>query len=282
MNLVTRKAWGAREPKYRNGAHLTAQSTCHWNGPKITVGGKTTWDHSKCASLIRGIQNFHMDGKGWSDIAYNFIECPHGYTFEGRGINVINGANGTNSGNRSSHAIMCLAGEENPFPDAEKIGFRECVMYVANQSGALEGCKGHRDHKPTACPGDARYKWVREGMPIDGLDKQGAGLIMFKNDTNYHDVVRDAYVRIVGRSVESKATHDAWAWTIGAQQGQGYTSLLHALLYEQRLREEAKFKALTDQIAQGKTQIINLELTPEVEEKILARVYADLTEKINA
>lgn len=166
MNIVTRAQWGARAPKYINRGAMLAQSTCHYNGPDVVVAGKKSWDHSKCAGLVRGIQNFHMDGRGWSDIAYNFVICPHGYTFEGRGLNTYNGANGTNSGNRSSHAIMCLAGEGNAFTDAEKVEFRQCVEYVVEKTKCHTGCMGHRDHKSTACPGDIRYKWVHAGMPV--------------------------------------------------------------------------------------------------------------------
>lgn len=166
MKLVTRDDWGARPPRSVSRRTMREQTTAHWNGPTITISGKRTWDHSRCAQLVRGIQNFHMDGRKWNDIAYNFVECPHGYTFEGRGLNSVNGANGTNEANRSSHAICSLAGEENPFPENEKVGFRECVMFIANQTGAPEGCKGHRDHKATACPGDARYSWVHAGMPV--------------------------------------------------------------------------------------------------------------------
>jgi hypothetical protein len=107
-----------------------------------------------------------MDDRNWSDIAYNFMVCPHGYTFEGRGINITNGANGTNSGNRSSHAVMCLGGEDNPFGESEKIEFRECIIYISSQTLAPNTCKGHRDHKLTACPGDERYSWVHQGMPV--------------------------------------------------------------------------------------------------------------------
>lgn len=165
LKLVPRSQWGARPPRYRNVGNLDNESTCHWNGPTITVKGRKVWDHSYCAGLVRGIQNFHMDGRGWSDIAYNFVECPHGYTFEGRGINIINGANGTNFGNRTSHAICCLAGEGNGFPEAEKVGFKACVRHISEKSNAPNKCKGHRDHKATACPGDVRYRWVHAGMP---------------------------------------------------------------------------------------------------------------------
>lgn len=169
MNLITRTIWGARTPKRRIRGNLSKPSTAHWNGPVLKVSGSITWDHSKCASLVRGIQNYHMDAKGWSDIAYNFIECPHGYTYEGRGLNVNNGANGTNDGNRTSHAVMCLAGEENPFPDSEKSEFRECVKYIADHTDAPDRCIGHRDHKATACPGNERYDWVHRGMPLNNV-----------------------------------------------------------------------------------------------------------------
>lgn len=166
MNIVSRSAWGARAPKYINRGHLKEKSTGHWNGPTVTVGGKLEWNHDHCAGLVRGIQNFHMDSRGWADIAYNFVICPHEVIFEGRGLNVQNGANGTNSGNKTSHAIMWLSGEDNPFSEFQKAAFRQCVKYIGDNTQAPDACVGHRDHKATACPGDARYRWIKAGMPV--------------------------------------------------------------------------------------------------------------------
>jgi hypothetical protein len=168
MNIVTRSAWGARAPKYINRGHLKEKSTGHWNGPTVTIGGKLEWNHDRCAGLVRGIQNFHMDSRGWADIAYNFVICPHGTIYEGRGLNIYNGANGTNSGNRSSHAIMWLSGQNNPFTEAERVAFRNCVKYIADSTNAPNAAIGHRDHKSTECPGDARYNWIRQGMHAHG------------------------------------------------------------------------------------------------------------------
>lgn len=222
MKLVTRAECGLRPPRARTSAPLSAEDTCHWNGPKITVAGKLIWDHSRCAGLIRGIQNFHMDDRKWNDIAYNFIECPHGYTFEGRGLNIINGANGTTSGNRSSHAIMCLAGQTNPFPEKEKIGFRECVSYIAKHTLAPDGrCKGHRDHKLTECPGDERYHWVRRGMPlaqvpvVPPIVKKGK-----KMDTFLYQLVGEDAVWLVSGDLMSKR------WVESREHLEGYQSLL--------------------------------------------------------
>ncbi len=106
-----------------------------------------------------------MDARDYVDIAYNFVECPHGYTFEGRGLDVVNAANGTNAANQSSHAICALAGQGNPFKMEEKVGIKEAVKYIADRTGAANTAVGHRDHKATACPGDDRYSWVHSGMP---------------------------------------------------------------------------------------------------------------------
>lgn len=169
MKLVSRAEWGARSPKNHSKGDLKGPSTCHWNGPQLTVGGQIIWGHDKCASLVRGTQNYHMDHNGWADIAYNFVVCPHGYTFEGRGLNVINAAQGTNVGNRTSHGIMCLAGEGNPFNFEEKVGFSDAVKYVSDHTDAPDTCIGHRDWHSTQCPGNERYTWVRGGMPVFGV-----------------------------------------------------------------------------------------------------------------
>lgn len=168
MAFHNRAAWRARRPVYVNKGNLNQKSTGHWNGPTVRVGGRTTWSHDKCPALVRGIQNFHMDGRGWSDIAYNFVVCPHGDIFEGRGYNVRNGANGTNHGNATSHAIMWLSGQGNPFSEGEKRGFRECAQLVSRQTHAPFSAIGHRDHKSTECPGAERYNWIRQGMKVNG------------------------------------------------------------------------------------------------------------------
>lgn len=165
--------------------------------------------HDRCASVVRGIQNFHMDGKGWSDIAYNFLLCRHGYVFEGRGLNVWNGANGTNTANKSSHAIMVMVGEGNGFPEEAKRAFVDAVDHVAARTRAPAApVVGHRDHKATACPGDEIYKWIHAGCPvsispkpipkkkdgsmIEAIIKGLYNLARRKDKTDFYDVeVRD-------------------------------------------------------------------------------------------
>lgn len=199
VKLVTREQWGARKPKSRITFTPDKPCTGHWNGPTVTVKGQKTWGHEYCSAIVRGIQNFHMDGRNWADIAYNWLVCPHGYVYEGRGLRFRNGANGTYSGNKSSPAICFLAGEGNGFTEAEKTGFVECTAYVAQHSSAPEGGMGHRDHKATACPGDVRYNWIRSGMPVQATASQEDFFVFESHDSRVKFVWK-SYQTIAGRN----------------------------------------------------------------------------------
>ena len=80
--MITRAQWGARP--YRPGGNTFAPRlagvTIHWEGPGIG-----TRSHDRCDELARQIQAFHMDTRGWTDVAYNLMVCEHGHVFEGRG-----------------------------------------------------------------------------------------------------------------------------------------------------------------------------------------------------
>src|SRR5262245_38770541 len=101
VKFVTREQWGARPPTAPYTAINSTVTTGHWEGPHMG-----TFGHDSCAPKVRGIQAYHMDNNGWSDIAYNGVACPHGYVFEGRGPGHRSAANGTNQGNAAS-AVIC-------------------------------------------------------------------------------------------------------------------------------------------------------------------------------
>jgi hypothetical protein len=147
--IVTRAEWGAKPRKGSPSPLNTDLVTVHWEGPAMG-----TFPHSKCADKVRGIQTFHMapepHGRGWSDIAYTGVVCPHGYVFEGRGPGVRTGANGTNEGNSSAYALCALVGVGDPIPPALLDGIADGVAWLGGKH-----TNAHRDWKPTACPGDS-------------------------------------------------------------------------------------------------------------------------------
>lgn len=156
--FVTRDEWGATARGATTASHpigKTLGTTFHWEGPHMG-----TFNHDECAEHVRAIQRFHKDTRNWADIAYNFVVCPHGYTFEGRGVGVRSAANGTTQANEDWYAVCYLGGEGDLFTTEAKAGFLRTVQRLRH-AGAGPGINGHRDHKATTCPGDVIYKWLQ-------------------------------------------------------------------------------------------------------------------------
>jgi hypothetical protein len=157
MPFVSRAQWGAKPRKGSPSPLTTDLVTVHWEGPAMG-----TFPHDRCAEKVRGIQAFHMApppaGRGWSDIAYSGLVCPHGFVFEGRGPGVRTGANGTNEGNGSAYALCALIGVGDPVTADLLDGITEGVAWLhGNRTNA------HRDWKPTACPGDTLTSHAHSG-----------------------------------------------------------------------------------------------------------------------
>lgn len=156
--FVTRDEWGARPPRSTPSAITSEGTTGHWEGGGIWGG--PVGSHDRCATLVRGIQAYHMDANGWTDIAYNAVACPHDYLFEGRGPDRRSAANGTNTANSRSAVVCYLGGVGDEFPDAAKRAMLSAAWYL--HAGLIWG---HRDWYATQCPGDEIYGWIHAGAP---------------------------------------------------------------------------------------------------------------------
>lgn len=138
-------------------------------------GAAASTTSSDWAAKVRGIWNYHVNDRGWSDIGYNYLIAPNGVIFEGRGDNVLgahfSGMNGGTMG-------VCLLGDYHPgsgngIPSSALIGsleellaWKECDIskdpllssYHTASSQNLVHIAGHRDSgSGTECPGDNVY-----------------------------------------------------------------------------------------------------------------------------
>lgn len=68
-------------------------------------------DHANCAGRVRGVQRYHMEEKGWLDVAYSQLVCKHGFVFVGRGYGIRTAANGTKRANDHYFAV-CFLGDD--------------------------------------------------------------------------------------------------------------------------------------------------------------------------
>jgi hypothetical protein len=146
---VSRAMWGAARSAGPENSWGTVRYgvAVHWSGADV---GKDL--HNLCASKVRGIQRYHQQNKGWADIAYNYVICPHGHVFVGRGEQSASAANGTTASNRTYSAVCFLAGPHDPLTILQRgtfLGLREYLM----QRGVLNRVWPHLRFITTECPG---------------------------------------------------------------------------------------------------------------------------------
>jgi hypothetical protein len=147
MQIVSRAEWDARPPK----------TTPY----RIPIPTPELWLHHTAsadggAARVRAIQDFHMDVRGWSDIAYSFLINGAGQIFMGRGVGIAGGH--TAGHNTISHAICVLGNFNDDQPtDAAVASIVELARHGYAQGWWPEGFTGgHRDASGanTSCPGD--------------------------------------------------------------------------------------------------------------------------------
>nr|AAR92030.1 peptidoglycan recognition protein [Argopecten irradians] len=157
IHVISRDDWGARSPTTRSGlsdpvnmflVHHTATDTCD--------------DVSSCSSILRGIQNYHINNKEWSDIGYSFLIGGDGQVYEGRGWGVV-GAH-TYNYNRRGYAVSFIGNFETTLPSTRARNAARALIQCGVDKGHINEdytLHGHRDADrrvhPTVCPGQRLY-----------------------------------------------------------------------------------------------------------------------------
>lgn len=137
------------------------------NGVKIHYEGthSPVRDHSHCKTYWTQIRDSHLANKkeNYSDVAYSFAVCRHGYVLEGRGFGRRTGANGNQALNADHDAVCVLYGTNDDHATGEVVNAVREVIQDLRDHGTGEEIKGHRDGYPTACPGEPLYDLVKSG-----------------------------------------------------------------------------------------------------------------------
>lgn len=145
MRIEPRTAWSARPPK---SVAKIAPTPRLWLHHSVTGTAPT-------AQILRQIQNYHMDGRGWQDFAYSFAVDTAGKAWTGRGPLVAGGH--TAGYNTTSHAVVAIGNFQTTTPTPALIeglaqiaahGYRQGWWTCRGYTG------GHRMVAATACPGD--------------------------------------------------------------------------------------------------------------------------------
>jgi hypothetical protein len=122
--------------------------------------GKHTKTLAESEAEARFIQDFHIHGRGWIDIAYHFLVDSQGNILEGRPEGVL-GAH-TLANNEGNVGIVLLGTYHPPVNDVPTKAQLDAVAslgryLVARYGISPKSLKGHRDYKKTDCPGNIAY-----------------------------------------------------------------------------------------------------------------------------
>ncbi|MDJ0975529.1 MAG: peptidoglycan recognition family protein [Planctomycetota bacterium] len=162
--VFTREDWGA-EPLKDNHDPMNGIKRITLHHTAELPGMDTRTD----LELVKGVQNFHRNERGWADIGYHWLIGRDGNVYEGRtleaqGAHAGAGKNGNNLG------ISAVGDFTTELPSAKQLATIELFLseQLALYEIPIEELHGHRDFKPTECPGTSLYEWL-------GAFKQGRG-----------------------------------------------------------------------------------------------------------
>jgi len=165
VEYLPRSAWNARSPNGGPG-NLTVSrvegAVIHWPGT-----GSTSVIHSKAAvaSALRGWQDYHMDTRGWSDIAYQVAVDQAGRAWTLRGLRTQSGANGNNDVNERYGAILLVLVTGEQPTAAMNATTRAVIADFRKLYPRGTAIKPHSAVRPdpTDCPGPAARAAIARG-----------------------------------------------------------------------------------------------------------------------
>ncbi|WP_052462444.1 peptidoglycan recognition protein family protein [Nigerium massiliense] len=175
LGIRTRAEWGANESITRTPytyASVTGVMLHH-------TAGSNSYTQAEVPAILRSIQAYHINGRGWSDIAYNVLVDKYGTAWEGRGGGLnraVQGGHGWGVTNARTFGLSFMGNYETAAPSAAMLDKAERIIAWKFQlhgvdpygttfgSGGQDGgstflnaISGHRDENATTCPGRNVY-----------------------------------------------------------------------------------------------------------------------------
>ncbi|XP_077538068.1 uncharacterized protein LOC144150119 [Haemaphysalis longicornis] len=156
--IVSRSQWGARPWRQRRPTHpVQAQRVFihHTVGPNC-------FDAATCADRMKSYQNYHMDGRQWWDIGYNFVIGGDGRVYEGRGFGV-EGAH-TLGHNTDSLGIAFTGDYRHTRPSDKMLAAAQRLIECGVRQGYISPdyeLHGHRDARCSESPGTILYEIIK-------------------------------------------------------------------------------------------------------------------------
>jgi N-acetylmuramoyl-L-alanine amidase len=117
------------------------------------------------ADVVRAIQRFHQDDRGWADVGYHWLVGRDGRIYEGRAVGV-QGAHAGGERNVENLGIALVGDFTNELPSPVQLDLFATFLAEQRRLHGVPASEvlGHRDLAPTECPGSAFYAWFRANL----------------------------------------------------------------------------------------------------------------------
>ena len=210
--IVSRAGWGADESivvglpgQARQLDRMFVHHTVGANG----------YSQDQSPGIVRAIQAYHVNDRGWSDIGYNFLVDRFGTIYEGRAGGIDQAVIGAQAGgfNTGSSGVALMGTYTSATPSAEAtaaiaelvawkagvhhfdpLGMGEAVSggssrYEEGVVVTLPNLAGHRDVSSTTCPGDGPYALLDQMRTVS---REAAGDLIVEHSA---DLLRTRVIR---------------------------------------------------------------------------------------
>lgn len=209
--------------------------TIHHNGPAAKCIGQP---HRRCVGFWDAVRRFHVETKGWSDIAYSFGVCPHGLRFTGRGWDKAQFANGAdvvgpNDGRDADWYTVLVFLGEGEAPTDEMVDATRSLIAEGRSSGRCGNrVLPHNAFKRKACPGPefTAYAQAWDRQPLQFPPSKEDEIVFTKDEAAMHVIA--CFDDITGEW-PSPAELDEWVGHL-TFDGRNYFRLISLLCKERR------------------------------------------------
>lgn len=156
ITVIGRDGWGAKSAGDELVAHTIDRVTVHHTGVVLDT-------NAEAPAAIRRHQDFHIDSRGWPDLAYHYMIDAAGNVYQGRHQDF---AGDSRSYDTTGHLLVCCEGHfgRQPLPDAQRVSLEAMVAWaLAAYDVPADTIAGHGDYARTSCPGDALRTLIATG-----------------------------------------------------------------------------------------------------------------------
>lgn len=164
IDYLPRSAWNARPS--RGPVHLSSTSLLGTVLHYPAMGSRRLFAQADVAEALRGWQDFHMDDREWSDIAYQVAVDQAGRPWTLRGLTTRSGANGNEELNEEYGAILLVLGDTEQPTGAMINTTRRVIADFRRLYPRAVAIKPHSAVRPsgTLCPGNPTRALIAAGQ----------------------------------------------------------------------------------------------------------------------